>query len=273
MAELVRHDGARLYFEATGPEDGPLLLLIMGLGLSSRAWDELPGRLNHRFRVVVFDNRGVGRSVAPARLFHLPSLADDAAAVLEAVGASQARPAHVFGISLGGMIAQELVLRHPHLVARLALGATNMGWLDSGLPRLGTVISFLLLITRGPGLRARRLADLCVSAGFPDRFAEIWERWILRLDHARPTTTLRQLWAALRHSTRRRLAALKTPTLVITGDDDRIMPPRGSRRIAAVVPGARLVELEGAGHVFPLERPDETVQLLTEHFTSEPLLR
>lgn len=278
---FVEREGASIYWEASGPEDAPLVLLIMGLGLSSRAWDELPARLHpasvgsaelgppagsRSFRVVVFDNRGVGRSIAPAGSFSVATLADDAAAVIRAAGGSEAAPIHVFGISLGGMIAQELVLRHPALVSRLVLGATHPSLLRGRWPSVGLAILFLLLILLGPGREGFRLARICVSPGFPSRAAEDWGRWIHALEHAGPRTALRQLWAALRHGTAERLRSVRAPTLVLSGDLDRVVPCENSRRLAELIPGSRLVLLPGAGHIFPLEQPNETTALLVEHF-------
>ncbi len=118
----------RLSYETLGREDAPPLLLVMGMSFSAQAWGPMPDQLAREFRVVVFDNRGAGESTAPLRPFGMGELADDAAAVLEAAGAA---PACVFGISMGGMVALELALRHPDRVKALALGATFAGWRES----------------------------------------------------------------------------------------------------------------------------------------------
>jgi pimeloyl-ACP methyl ester carboxylesterase len=263
---FAQSDSQQIYWEERGPADAPTLLLVMGLGLSARSWDELPGRLESRFRVIVFDNRGTGRSTGPKRLFRMRALADDAAAVLRAAGVSEERPAFVFGISLGGMIAQELALLYPRLVKKLALGATNMGPRKSAYATPLAMAQFLALITLGPGREARRLARLCVSPGFAERASADWLRWARGLDPAGAASSLRQLCAVLGHSTHARLPALRAPTLVLTGDRDAIIPADNSRRIAALVPDARLVVIEGVGHVFPLEAPQRTVAELTAHF-------
>src|SRR5512142_2508553 len=97
----VERDGYRLHHVALGRPEAPPLLLVMGLGMSSSAWHTLPDRLSARFRVIAFDNRGIGRSGAARGRFRIRDLADDAARVLDAEGVERA---FVFGISMGGMI-------------------------------------------------------------------------------------------------------------------------------------------------------------------------
>src|SRR3954447_1965072 len=111
-----------LHFDCTG--EGPAVLLIMGLGLPGDAWWRTVPVLAHSFQVVTFDNRGSGRSERPAGPLTLAGMASDAVAVLDAAGIARA---HVYGISMGGMIAQELVLRYPERVDALVLGATSPG--------------------------------------------------------------------------------------------------------------------------------------------------
>jgi pimeloyl-ACP methyl ester carboxylesterase len=262
----IDSDGCPIYWEESGPSDAPPLLLVMGLGLSARSWDQLPQRLSNRFRVIVFDNRGTGRSGKRPGLHGMRRLGDDAAAVLRAAGVSEARPAFAFGISLGGMIAQELALRHPRLVRALALGATNMGPRRSAVPSLRSMLKLLALVTVGPGKEYRRLSWLCVSPEFAQRGPEDFDRWRRGLDRASPLWSLLQLVSAAGHSTHARLPSLQMPTLLIAGDKDRIIPFDNSRRMARLIPGAKLVTLEGAGHVFPLEQPQRTVDALVEHF-------
>ena len=267
MATFER-DGHLIHWEESGPRDAPPLLLIMGLGLSSRSWDQLPGRLSNRFRVIIFDNRGTGRSGRRARSWSMATLADDSAAVLREAGVTEERPAFVFGISLGGMIAQELALRHPRLLKSLALGATNLGPWRSRWGSLRSRLKFLSLITLGPGRDARRLARLCVSAGFADRANADWLRWARGLEHTDPLSSLRQMRAVMSHSTHARLPTVRLPVLVLTGDQDQIIPFDNSRLIHARIPNAKLVVIEGAGHVFPLEQPQRTVNELVAHFLS-----
>src|SRR6267142_1557842 len=160
---VAERAGHTIHYEGIGDPSAPPLLLIMGMGLSSRAWESLPARLSERFRVLVFDNRGTGRSGRRGWMYRMRDLADDAVTVLDAVQVSQA---NVFGISMGGMIAQELAIRHPYRVRRLALGATFASWLRGDKPSLRTAFDLLLLILQRQRVPAERLGRLLVSREF-----------------------------------------------------------------------------------------------------------
>jgi pimeloyl-ACP methyl ester carboxylesterase len=148
-----------IHYETWGNPAKPPLLLIMGLALSSRGWDRLPEHLARDFHVLVFDNLGTGRSARRGIAYRMRELADDAAAVLDAAGIAQA---HVFGISMGGMIAQELAIRHPERVRSLALGCTFASWRKATAPPLRTKID-LLLLNLG-SVTPDRIARILVSA-------------------------------------------------------------------------------------------------------------
>jgi 3-oxoadipate enol-lactonase len=250
----------RIHYELGGPENGPPLLLIMGMSFSSRAWGSLPERLARDFRVVVFDNRGTGRSTLHPRPYRIRHLAGDAAAVLDAAGIERA---DVFGISMGGMVALELALHHTERVRSLALGATCAGWLRSRkmAPRtLATMLAASLL-----GRRAELLPPLFVSPEALARDPEGFARWHAGVERSGPLTSLLQTLAIVFHSTERHLSRLQIPALVLTGDRDLLIPPENSRRLAELL-RAELVVLPGAGHCFPVERPEETVAALERHF-------
>jgi pimeloyl-ACP methyl ester carboxylesterase len=208
----------------------------------------------------VLDNRGTGKSTAPPGPFRIRDLADDAARVLTDAGAGQA---DVFGISMGGMIAQELALRHPDRVRRLVLGATFASHRRSHKPRLSVAgdLALALLLTHRP----RRVARLLVSDEHFARFPNGLAGWVARARVAPVRTVSRQIAAITRHETESRLPALRAPTLVLSGDRDRMVPVENSRRLAGLIPGARLVEFPGAGHAFPFEREAETLKLVTQH--------
>jgi 3-oxoadipate enol-lactonase len=258
----------RIAYEVRGDAKAPPVLLAMGMAFSSRAWDKLPGRLvDEGFRVITFDNRGTGRSTLGRGLFRVRDMADDAAAVLDAAGVARA---HVFGVSMGGMTALELAINHGARVATLALGCTFAGWLRSTKPALSITRSVMSSsVDRERSLE--RAAPVLVSDhtwhNDRPRFAD----WIQIAERAPPSTVRLQMLAVLRHDTARRLRDITVPTLVVTGDVDRLVPPENSRVLARAIRNAELVEVEGAAHCFPFERLDETTAHLKRLFARAPL--
>jgi 3-oxoadipate enol-lactonase len=258
---LTRNGTHSVHYRTWGEPEAPALLMIMGLGLSCHAWDMLPERLATRMRVLAFDHRGTGSSGPATGVCSMSQLAADARAVLDA---ESIPAACVFGISMGGMVAQELALRWPERVRALALGATFASFSASEKLSLDALLDLMLLNCGSRFATAERVGRLLVSPAFRER-AFNW----LRGDVGQARTlrsALAQLAAIVRHGPAERLRALRTPTLVISGDADRVIPVENSYRLAALIPGAKLHVLRGAGHVFPLEREDETVGLLLAHF-------
>jgi 3-oxoadipate enol-lactonase len=253
--------GVRLYYEVGGVADGPPLLLIRGLTRTIRHWGPLLDGLGATFRTIALDNRGVGRSDKPFGLYSTATMADDAAAVLAHAGIEQAA---VFGISLGGAVAQELVLRHPERVSRLVLGCTRASGKDGPPAKLSTVMMLLSGLWLPEARALERTTPLVVSAGFltahPEFVAEL--KQLAREYPTRRRALVGQLGAALRHDTRARLGSIRAPTLVISGDDDRLIDVACSRALARAIPGARLEILAGAGHDIPAERPEDVAALL-----------
>ena len=258
---LARNGRHLVHYRTWGDPGAPPVLLIMGLGLSCGAWDTLPERLARRMRVLAFDHRGTGSS-GPARgSCSMAQFADDALAVLDAEAVPSAC---VFGISMGGMVAQELALRSPRRINALALGATFASFRGSDKPSLGALLDLVLLNCGARVATAERVGRLLVSPPFRER-ALSW----LRGDVGQADTVwvaFAQLAAVVRHGPADRLRAVRVPTLVLSGDADRVVPVENSHRLAALIPGARLRVLAGAGHAFPLERADETAALLLQHF-------
>jgi 3-oxoadipate enol-lactonase len=259
---IVKRGKHFLHTETHGDISKPPLLLIMGLAVSSRAWDRLPKLLENDFFVMVFDNRGTGRSSRRGFVYKMRDLADDAAAVLDANGIARA---DVFGISMGGMIAQELVLRHPSRVRRLVLGATFASFVRGHRASIGNVFKLFLgnLLRRHEETLAGLLTSHAWHAAHPGRAAQ----WLREAEHTAFRFALAQSAAIARHHTLPRLSRIRAPTLILTGDEDKVVPFKNSEVLARTIPGAKLIVLRGAGHVFPLEREQETVVALKAHFS------
>lgn len=257
----------RLYYDELGERGAPPLLMVRGLSRTARHWGSLPDLLAQDFRVLVFDNRGVGRSSVPLPPYSTSSMAEDARAVLDATGAGSA---FVFGVSLGGMIAQQLALRHPARVRALALGCTRAGHRAPrvGLGALATLVGALRL---PPEEAIARTAPLILSQQYLDEHPEVVQHWqqLVRREPLRRRGVIGQLLAAARHDATDGLASLRCRTLAITGDADRLIPAECSRDLVRRIPGATLAILPGAGHDFPTERPEETARALTQFFLND----
>jgi pimeloyl-ACP methyl ester carboxylesterase len=255
---VAHHHGCRLSYDLCGDDPSlPCLLLIRGFGRSSRYWGPLLPRLEPYLRLLLVDNRGAGRSGATRPPYTTRQLADDLAAVLDAAAIARA---HVFGMSLGGMIAQELALAHPERVDRLVLGCTTPG----GPRARRTPPRAQLAMLRAALGRPDALFALLLSHSTRRAHPDLLDRWRVldRTERLPLRGVLGQAAAALRHDALARLSALRHPTLVLTGDDDEVVPPHNSRLLAGAIPGATLAILAGARHDFPADRPVETAHHL-----------
>jgi 3-oxoadipate enol-lactonase len=248
-----------LHWEEHG--SGEPVLLIMGLGMNATGWWRTVPVLAERFRVIAFDNRGVGRSHRPPGPYTVQLLADDAVAVLDAAGEASA---HVYGISLGGMIAQELTLRHPSRVRSLVLGATTPGG-DRAVSAEPAIQDFL-------HLRAQMRAEEAVWASVPINYGPATRReggQLIAEDIAQrlrfpiePEPYSAQLAAALGHDAHDRLGEIDVPTLVVHGDADVLVPAENGRLLADAIDGAELHLWPGAAHLYFTDEPraDEAVR-------------
>src|SRR4051794_489018 len=248
----------QLYWESTG--EGEPVLLVMGLGLSGGAWWRTVDALSRRFRVITFDNRGVGRSRGLTPAYTTEALADDAVAVLDALEIAQA---NVYGLSLGGMVAQQLALRHPRRVRSLVLGATTPGGRRAKLAD-GEVMSFFQGRAQRPREEAA-WASVAYNYGrrcrdeHADRIAEDIRR---RLAYAFDEEAYQaQLMAAALHNCMSRLHRIEVPALVVHGEDDRVVPVDNAHLIASRLPQGRLHLLEGTGHLYTTEAPEADAEV------------
>lgn len=247
--------------------EGPPLLLIMGMSGTLTHWGEpLLSRLRERFDTIVYDHRGIGSSTKVSEPFTIAQLADDTAALMSAL---ELDTAHVMGISMGGMVAQELALRHPERLRSLVLGCTYAGGEGAALTGEETMRRLAESMASGDRPRAIRTAwEANVSARFADDPA--WESFLeIGSANAVPVAVImEQMRAIVEHDTSARLADITAPTLVVHGTEDEMLPVSNAYAIAERIPDARLEIFEGVGHLFFWEEPERSAELVSEHATA-----
>jgi 3-oxoadipate enol-lactonase len=269
----VRANGQELYFEVHG--EGIPLVLVMGIGYDATLWTlaQVPA-LSQTFQVVIFDNRDAGRSSKATSPYTIADMADDVAGLMDALDIDQA---HVLGLSMGGMIALELALRHAGRLHRLVL---------SGCGAAPARVAFDPIRTWNWVKASDRTGEVFACQQFTWLFSNAFLR-----DNAAVQRTLsllasnpnpvgpdaynRQAQAYLRYDALDRLAGITAPTLVVVGEQDLLTPPWICREVASRIPGSRFAMITGDGssHVVPIERADEFNHLVTGFLAaSRPVL-
>ena len=264
---LLSTRGARVRYCVAGRGDA--VLLIQGVGAVGGVWRPQVEALSERYQVITFDNRGIGGSEITDGSLSIESMADDAAAILDAEGIARC---HVVGHSMGGLIAAQLALTSPRRVRTLALlctfpdgrSASRLTWdtVVAGLrTRIGTRAmrrkAFLSLV-----LSRSLTADDEARAEMAARMTALFERDLAD----QPRIILRQLRAMSRYDPRWRLRSLAAvTTMVVSGAEDRIARPHHGRALAEAIPGSIYLELKGAGHAVPIEEPALINRLLNAH--------
>jgi 3-oxoadipate enol-lactonase len=258
---VKRPDGAQIAWQATG--SGPAVLLIMGLAYPADAWFRQVPVLAPSHRVITVDNRGAGETGdAPGAPYTVEMMAADCLAVLDAAGESSV---HVVGISMGGLVAQELALTAPSRVASLALLATHPGTAQGTWPP--EVYEFLVA-------RASMDAEERGEFSVPFNYAPTTDRALIEEDWkvraagtAGPVGYTAQggtaLWSGFD-----RLPSLKPRTLVVHGEQDRLVVPENGRTLASKIPGAKLLLVEDANHILTTDQADVVNTLLLDWFAA-----
>ena len=261
----TRVGDVELYYEEHG--GGEPLLCIMGLAADSTAWVLQVPDFARRYRTIVYDNRGVGRSSKPPGPYTIHQMADDAAALLDHLNVASA---HVCGVSMGGMISQELALRHPAKVRSLVLGCTY--------PEPDAEIENHRLMSLGKfggHISAEGGMEIDVQAINPMEFLQHMLPNVFNAEFIATQlpmllqvfsgalqygfsmeAILGQVAAVMSHKATDRLHQIAVPTLVLTGDADRLIPPKNSEILADAIPGAKLLMIPGGSHGFNFETPD-----------------
>ena len=257
----LQSNGVSLYYEEHG--SGEPLLLIMGFTVSSIGWRWNIPAFAQSFRTIAFDNRGVGQSGKPDEPYSMAMFADDTAGLLDGLDIEQA---HIFGISMGGMIAQEFALRHPGRVTSLTLGCTNCGGENTVLSSDPEVLRMLEHIDAvSVEEAALAMTKVAVTPWFMQQHMDTLIE-LNRLSAVHPTPKhgmVSQMAAIQSHDTYERLPQIEVPTLVITGKEDGLVPPENSVVLSRRIPNAELLILSNASHLFNIERPQTTVESVT----------
>lgn len=257
----------RLAWDLHG-EQGPPVLLVMGFAMRGLVWRPQLDLLPLHHRVITYDHRGIGRSESAGRLWTMQLLAADARRVLDAAGWESA---HVVGVSMGGMVAQELALRHPERVRSLTLVVTHGGGAAAWRPsREG--LSALSATLAGPVAgRVEALERLLYPAEYLASVDRVAFRASLgdRTGYKPPRRTLvGQLGAIVRHHTVPRLPRIAVPTLVVRAGRDILVDPAHSHTLAERIPGAELLDFPDAGHGVIHQCRDPLNERLLAHFAS-----
>ena len=254
MTHITRPDGTRIFYEVSGRHDGSPVLMIQGLGADSRGWAMQRARFGRTHRVVVVDNRGVGRSDVPPGPYSLLDMADDALACLDDAGIDSA---HVMGASMGGILAQIIGALHPDRTRSLVLACTacrHHEWRRELLTEWRGVVaaSGMSALARDEGLQWLVGPRLVRRFGV---FINVLARVVLSTD---PAAFVAQVDAILDMSDdlRDELHTIVVPTMVITGSQDSLTPVGDAEELAELITTARLVVLSGAAHGLMAEAPN-----------------
>jgi len=259
---FTENRAAKIYWDEQG--SGEPLLLIMGLSYASNMWHRTRPFLAQNFRTIAFDNRGVGQSDAPAGIYPIAQMASDTAAVLDAANIASA---HVFGVSMGGMIAQEFTLQYPHRVRSLILGCTNAGG-----PHVVRAASEVLQILTRQGMTPQEQTEAIIpyiyDAATPRK--QIDEDMVIRMKwYPTPQGYFGQLQGILAWEAYSRIAQITAPTLVIHGETDQLIPVANAHLIAERIPHAQLTLIPHASHIFETDQPGIAIRSIAKFLSAQ----
>jgi pimeloyl-ACP methyl ester carboxylesterase len=259
-----------IHYETYG--QGEPLVLIMGLGGGSSMWWQQVAFFAPEYQVITYDSRGVGRSDKPDMPYTMLMLVEDAVALLQKLGISSA---HIYGFSLGGMVAQELALHYPEVVASLTLGATTCGGAHAVTASQQTLEKLFSIMTLPADEAMRVSTSLTFSTSFIEHHPENIKQWLTKGAESPPSVVgfQRQREAAAGFDTYERLPRIKAPTLVMAGTCDQLVPSENSRILASRIPNAELVLFEGAGHGYLWEAGEQANQMVRDLLSRHPIER
>jgi pimeloyl-ACP methyl ester carboxylesterase len=257
---VQREDGAAIAWESDGPAGAPAVLLIMGLAWPAAMWFRQVPALAAEYRVLRVDNRGAGKTGdVPGAPYTVETMAADCIAVLDAAGVQQA---HVVGISMGGLMAQELALTAPDRVLSLCLVATHPGIAHAVV----NPDAMEMLMKRGE-MTPQEAAEVSIPYNYAPGTTRdlIEEDWSVRMPLAATNSGyMAQAMGTSQWDGFDRIPGITAPTLVLHGELDRLVPPANGKAIAERIPGAELVLLPDANHVLTTDQPEQVAKVLLD---------
>lgn len=258
-------NGVNLYYELKG--DGPPLAMIQGLGYSSKFWFNQVPELKQHFQLILFDNRDVGKSEMVGEQYEIEDMARDARELLRELGFNQV---HLLGLSMGGYIAQQLAAGWPDVVDKLILVSTHAGGPEY-LEVTGDLWEEILDVE---GLTEREIYRKGYKYSVSEDFfgdEEVIEKLVdMRVEDAQPADAYqRQFQAASGFDMTNRLDQIKSDTLIIAGDEDRVVPTQFAEKLESDIPNSKLAVMDNAAHLVHLERPDRLNSLITDYLSDK----
>lgn len=241
-----------LYYEVHG--QGTPLVMIRGLGSNLDHWYAQAPTFAQYYKVIMFDNRGIARSSDPGGDYTVPMMAADTLGLMDALNLEQA---YVMGLSMGGMIAQELAICHPNRIRGLVLVCTHCGGTEQVRPSAEVSALFKEMIFENTPEAKVKAASTLFDRQTLEHSPEILAYYSqVSMKHpAKAEILIKQWQAVLQHDTFDRLPQITAPTLVITGTEDLLIPPRNSKILAEKIPRAELRIIPGGGHQVLIEQP------------------
>jgi len=266
----VNSNGIQLHYQIHG--EGHPLLLIAGVGYGAWFWEKIiPGLADH-YQVISFDNRGAGKSAQPEGPYTVSMMAEDTIGLLEELGGEAV---YLLGHSLGGFIAQEVVVRRPDLVSKLILASTNYGG-TKVIPITPEALEVLTSREGDPVELVRRGIEISAAPGFADKQPDlVRELTDYRFTNPVPPPQYQAqvnagagMGALTEKQVEKRMGGIDVPVLILFGAHDRVVPPGNAELMAEQISDAKIKILPEAGHIFPIEDPAGTVQAV-HSFLSE----
>jgi len=262
---LAKLGNTEIYYELVGRGDP--LVMVRGLGSNADHWYAQVPAFAEKYQLLIFDNRGVARSSDPGGTCSIADMAADTIALMDAVGISRA---HILGLSMGGMIAQEIAINNADRVKSLILVATHCGG-DQQVrpsPEVAKLLNDMVYLATD---EAKLAAAACLFAKQTlETRSEVVQRYVeISLKFPTSPQIVQKQWeAVMAHDTGNRLSNVTVPTLALTGSEDVLIPPENATILAERIPNSRIVVIEGGGHQVLVEQPeqcnDAMVQFLEE---------